>query len=205
VLKLIVILILAALGGYALLQARRLGRRRDHVDLLSEVATIFGGEVLPARRREAWGSVRFEHAGHGFTLRREERARAGAVEACCVVETSPSDYAGPAFELVGRGEQPSHLLPAGADKLELAIEEWGDKISIVAAAESEAQVTRALDDAETRRVVGYALDKRSARLHLSPKGIWFECSGFPENRELIAAIARTAAIAIAQLLDRTRP
>lgn len=197
-LGLLVLFALAVLATYALKRRARL-QRRDAV--LGQVAGIFNGALLPGSGGAPPRAVRFDHHGYPFTLRREQRARAQVVEQCCLVETDPERYGGPPLELLGRGEQPSRLLPDGATPLALAIGEGGDTLMVVARPEDEVLLREALQERELRRVVSYALDRKGARIHLSPKAVWFECSGFPGNAELVSSTARTAAEALARLLD----
>lgn len=190
------VFVAVAVAGW-LLYGRHKAARLAAQNRLVAIAELLAGKVRRSRRDASLGSVEFEYAGHCFTLYREEKLSGNSSIPCCVIEASADCYAGPHVEILRREGAGDRLL---SDTPEAAVDdvEFAERFVVYAQQEPTEWANQALADPETRRFISYALDRKNARLHLSPKGVWFECAGFPDNVELVTALARTGAKALAR-------
>ncbi|MFH1808460.1 MAG: hypothetical protein ABIJ09_06940 [Pseudomonadota bacterium] len=196
---LLVILFAGAGLGLWLFQRRR-SRLLAAAGSLDQAAAALGGQVQRSRRDPGRGAVLFDESGQRFRLYREHRAQPGEEQALCVVEAETALYHGPDLILAG-GSGASHLVTAARTVWPLPWPDLEERATALAHDDPMPSLAPILDDEEARRLVRYALDHRGARLRLSARGCWFECDGFADNGELVAATARTAARALARLLE----
>lgn len=196
---LLLLLVAGAAGAWWWWQRRRT-RQLAAAHSLDQAALVLGGQVQHSTRDPARGCVLFEDAGQRFRLYREHRAAPGLDQAQCVVEAE-AGYAGPELVLVSSAQgKPS--LPSPQRAWPLPWPDLAERGVALAATDPSPALQVLLADAGLRTLLRHALDHRGARVRLSPRGSWFECEGFSDNGELVAATARTAARALAGLLGR---
>ena len=200
----LVFLIVLGAGIFALFRfydARR--QQRDSIRAsLHAAAKALRGDLEPNPQRRGRQRVTFDEQGHRFALSREQAPGDDTVmqnifvvealhtscsfnfdlRACRTRLTTQTDGAA--------AEPPDHELA------EQNIDFSGDEIS-------RKHFSRLIGDQDNKRLLTYALDHKDARLHFAPSGSWFECAGFSDNGELVAATARTAARALAIFLTPT--
>ena len=199
------ILLVVVAAAIALLVRRRnaLQTRRT---LLSQVAFILGGQVRPGLREAGRSAVQFRHSGREYKLYEETVAKAAGLARRCVVETAtPLDSE--VHIVLERRSSISGSMSASeegeagaATSGDEASEPASTALTVLGDSPAAEQMRARLRNDDTQRLVSYALDRRTARLRLTPSGCWYECDGFSDNAELLAATARTGAEALNRLL-----
>lgn len=182
-------------------QRRRLARAVVE-RTLDRAAELLGGQRRYSPRDEARGGVRYLQGDRAFTLLREEHWRAGSPCPCTVVEAQGTAPATLALELGDRGPGTMVALPEGYMEITSGDAAFDARVVVRCPHAQRGRAQRLLDDAELRRLLGYALDRHGARLHLGRDGAWLECHGFPTDGELVVALARTTAQALEHLLTQ---
>ncbi len=198
----LIVLLALALGAYALYRytQRRRQLHKANAASLKAAAKALNGQIeqddQTGRRR-----VIFSEQGHNFALSREAApADDKQLQDMFVVELKEDCSALPSFDLRSKASAAVSLTAHNKPANPVNSANSADAFDLNADDEGSAFFQQKISAGEATHLIRYALDHKDARLHFSPKGVWFECAGFADNGELAAATARTAARALAVFL-----
>lgn len=191
----LVLLLIVAIVVIPLVYLKWHGRDRieQHRRLLDDAAAILQGQHRPSIRERGRSAIFFRYEHYSFALYEESSVRDHSVVKRTVIQAEGVDYQGVDIN-IGHDDKclGAETKPAHTNRSQELVTRYAQVIEL-----------ENLDD-ESRQVLDLALDRRCVRIVLSSRGCWYECDGFSDNAELLAAGARTGAAALTILLDAVR-